>query len=150
MPDVYLRVKPPCRLRSWIFVVLIHYFGLHLYFGPSAFAGCPDHEDMGPINYVPTLLTAPTSLALSGVGYIADGAVVVGQLIAVPVAICSVPVILIAAAKLADGIAHSASAGMNACARTVSRSVNIGELYIPGAGQAIYRGTKSWRCPVDF
>ena len=137
------------RCRQWLTTTTLAALltGFLLLLGPrSSLAACSDHEDIGPLNYVPTLVTAPLSLALSGVGYVTDLTIITGQLIAIPVAICSVPVILVAAASQGDG---AGSVG-EVCLRTVGRSIGLEQLFVPHAGHSIYRGTESWRCPVDF
>jgi hypothetical protein len=118
---------------------LIFYFWS---FNTSSFAACADAEKAEVINYVPTVVTGAASLAVSGLGFVADGAIfVAGNLLTLGV-ICGLPT-----AGLAGFDAQLGSHAFNACSDIVLHSNHTNYFYT-NIGQYTFVETKSWRCPM--
>lgn len=94
-----------------------------------------------PLDDLRRTATLPLSLAVSGAGWVTDGAAVVTVGVAVGSLVCA-PILALEAAAKSDGAASAR------CFVEIGAAV-IGGTPAPGFGRGVYRATRSWRCP-DF
>jgi hypothetical protein len=111
-------------------------------FAKPCFGNCSNSEKAEFVNYLPTLMTGPASLALSGIGFIVDGTIyLTGNLLTMGV-ICAVPTL--GAASIDD---HFAGQVLNACGEVVMQSVDLG-VFDTDLGPHAFAETQKWRCPM--
>jgi hypothetical protein len=121
------------RLAHYLIAMIL------LFEAQTGFASCEETSD-SPLNYVPTVVTAPVSLAFSGVGYTIDGLLY----ISVPVALSGLVCLPISA--VIDG-----SSGSRCFSELLTRGNFSGLPVIDtDLGPETFAGTVSWRCPFNI
>lgn len=118
------------------------FFICMLMFSSIGYSNCQDSEKAEVINYIPTIVTGSASLAVTGIGYVADGTIfLVGNLLATGV-ICGAPTLVSAGFDASLG-AHV----FQACSDVVMRS-EISDMFDTDLGPDALKATRKWRCPM--